>query len=234
VKAFLPGGTSSDNVAANVEFLGDRARELADQEMERARSLDTKAGAIVAVTVALCGAGAAFVTRLAEVDAGSGAKTLWAAELIATLVAALLGGGLAVWAITPRVSRSSVRFREMKGWETRRVLEADPVFNEGKLLRTAVHSVGLSRDVNRRKAQWLKRSSRALGVALASVVLLAVSVAVHVAAHPTAFESSSEFRCKVQKTKSPSKSTHPPKLKRSTWTIRCSPSPISTSSSSRG
>lgn len=127
----------SDNVADNVGFLGDRARELADQEMERARSLDTKAGAIIAASVALSGAGAAFVTRLVEIDAGSGAKTLWAVELIAALGTALLAGGLAVRAIAPRVTRSSVHFREMKRWETPRILEADPIFNRGKLLRAA-------------------------------------------------------------------------------------------------
>ena len=226
--------SSPDNVAGNVGFLGDRARELADQEMDRARSLDTKAGAIVAASVALCGAGAAFVTRLAEFDAGPGAKTLWAVELIATLAAALLAGGLGVRAIAPRVSRSSVSFREMKTWETRRVLEADPVFNQGKLLRAAVHSVGLSRDVNRRKAQWLERSSLALAVALASVVALTVSVAVHVASYPDTPESGSQVRCQIQKTRSPIGSAHWQRSTRPTWTIRCSPSPISTSSSARG
>lgn len=224
----------SDNVAANVGFLGDRARGLADQEMERARSLDTKAGAIVAASVALCAAGAAFAARLAEVDAGSGAKTLWVVELIAALVAALLAGGLAVWAIAPRVSRSSVHFREMRRWETRRVLEADPVFNQGKLLGAAVHSVGLSRDVNRRKARRLKLSSLALAVALASVASLAASVAVRSASHPATRESSSELRCQAQKTRSPSKSVRRPSPKRPTWTIRCSPFLSSTSSSARG
>ena len=224
----------SDNVAANVEFLGDRARGLADQEMERARSLDTKAAGIVAASVALSGAGAAFVTRLAEVDAGSGARTLWAIELIAALVAAILAGGLAAWAIAPRVSRSSVHFREIKTWETPRVLEADPVFNQGKLLRAALHSVGLSRDVNRRKAQRLKRSSLALAVALASVVSLTISVAVHMASYPAAPESDSKLRCQIQKTRSPSKSTRPSRPTLPTWTIRCSPFPISTLSSARG
>jgi hypothetical protein len=224
----------SDNVVANVRFLGDRARELAAQEVERARSLDTKAGAVIAASIALSGAGAAFVTRLAEVDAGSGAKTLWAVELIAALVAALLAGGLAVRAIAPRVSRSSVHFREMTTWERPSALEADPVFNQGKLLRAAVHSVGLSRDVNRRKARWLKRSTLMLAVALASVVLLTVSVAVHVASYPAIPERGSKLRCQVQNPRSPSKNPHRPRPTQPTWTIRCSPSPISTLSSARG
>jgi hypothetical protein len=222
----------SHNASDNVGFLGDRARELAGEEMARARSLDAKAAGITAASIALCGAGAAFVTRFAEVDGGSGAKALWAIELIAALVAALTAGGLSVWAIAPRVSRSSVHFREMRRWETPRVLEAEPVFNEGKLLRAAVHSVGLSRDVNRRKAGRLRWSSVALAVALASVVLLAASVAIHVAVYP-ALESRSKLRCQVQKTKSTSKSKGRAKPTGTTWMIQCSPSPISTSSSAR-
>lgn len=226
-------GPYSDNVAANVGFLGDRARELADQEMERARSLDTKAGAIVAAGVGLIGVGVAFVTRLSEVDAGSGAKTLWAVELIMALLAALVAGGLAVWAIAPRVSRSSVHFREAQTWETPRALEADPIFNQGKLLRTAVHSIGLSREVNRRKAERLSWSSLALAVALASVVSLTVSVAVHTASYPATPKSRSELRCQIQKTVSPTRSTRRPRPTNPVWMTRCSPFPISTSSSAR-
>jgi hypothetical protein len=224
----------SDNVVANLDFLGDRAREMVDQEMDRARSLDTKAAAIIAASVALGAAGTALVTRLAELDAGADAKTLWAVELIAALVAALLAGGLAVRSIAPRVSRSSVHFREMKTWETPRVLEADPVFNQGKLLRAAVHSVGLSRDVNRLKAKRLKRSSLALALALASVVLLTVSVAVHDASYSAARGSHSHIQCQVQTTRSPSRNTPRLRPTHPTWTIRCSPFLSSTSSSARG
>lgn len=96
------------------------------------------------------------------------------------------------------------------------------------------HSVGLSRDVNRRKARRLKQSSLALAAALASIVSLTVSVAVHGASYPTTFETGSKLQCQAQKMRSPSKSTHRPRTMRPTWTIRCFPSPISTSSSARG
>ena len=73
----------SDNIVANVAFLGDRARELAEQEVERAGTLDTKAAGVVAASVALIAAGAGFASGLQGLDGGEGAKTLWAVELCA-------------------------------------------------------------------------------------------------------------------------------------------------------
>jgi hypothetical protein len=174
----------SEQVIANVEFLGSRARELTDQEIERARSLDTKAGAIVAASVALVGASVAFIARLADLDGGAGAKTLWAIELIVALIALLFAGGLAVWALAPRVIRSTVAFHEIEAWETPRVLEADPTVNQGSLLRASVHSIGLSRKANNRKARRQKWASWILAGALISISALTISVAVHAAAYP--------------------------------------------------
>jgi hypothetical protein len=174
----------TDRVIANVAFLGDRARELADQEVDRARSLDTKAGAIVAASVALVGASVAFVTRLADLDGGTGAKTLWAVELFSVLVGLLAAGSFAVWALVPRVIRSTVAFHEIETWETPRALEADLTFNQGKLLRAAVHSVGLSRSANKLKAERLRWASWVFAGALISISVLTISVAVHAAAYP--------------------------------------------------
>lgn len=177
--------TYSESVISNVEFLGSRARELSDQEIERGRSLDTKAGAIVAASVALIGASVAFIARLADLDGGSGAKTLWAVELITALIALLCAGGLAVWALAPRVVRSTVAFHELETWETPRVLESNPTLNRGMLLRASVHSIGLSRNVNRRKASRLGWASWVLAGALVSISVLSISVAVHAATYPS-------------------------------------------------
>jgi hypothetical protein len=174
----------TDRVISNVAFLGARARELADQEVDRARSLDTKAGAIVAGSVALVGASVAFVTRLAGLDGGTGAKTLWAVELFFVLAGLLIAGSFAVWALVPRVIRSTVAFHEIATWETPRALEADSTFNQGKLLRAAIHSVGLSRSANKLKAERLRRSSWVFAGALISISVLTISVAVHAAAYP--------------------------------------------------
>src|ERR1700755_579726 len=97
----------SDNVESNVQFLGERARELSDQEVERARSLDAKSAAIVAGSVALIGAGAAFVTRLDGVGGGTGATDLWGLELVIALAGLMTAAGLAVGALAPRVARSA-------------------------------------------------------------------------------------------------------------------------------
>jgi hypothetical protein len=174
----------SDTVSKNVVFLGSRARELAEQEVERARSLDTKTGAIVAASVALIGASVAFISRLADLDGGSGAKTLWAAELIVALIGLLIAGALGVWALVPRVTRSSVAFHEIQRWETPRVLEADETLNRGVLLRADVHGIGLSRNANGRKARRQRSAWWALAGALVSISALTISIAVHSAAHP--------------------------------------------------
>jgi hypothetical protein len=59
-----PDSQFSARVSENAEFLGDRASRLADQEIERARALDTKAGGIVAGSIALIAAGAAFASKI--------------------------------------------------------------------------------------------------------------------------------------------------------------------------
>lgn len=168
----------SSEVAANVEFLGDRARQLADQEIERARALDTKAGGIVAGSIALIAAGAGFAAKIDDLAAGSGAKTLWAAELALTLVLLLLAGAFAVWALTPRAYRTVVAAHELLRWVTRAVLEQDPTNVRGSLLHADVRSVGHARDVNNLKARRMRYGFRCFAAALACIVALGVSVAV--------------------------------------------------------
>jgi hypothetical protein len=226
-------GDYSDNVRVNVDFLGERARELSQQEVDRARALDTKAGAMVAGCIALGAASVAFVIRLAALDGGTGAKTLWAVEVIGGLAALLFAGALAVGALSPRAVRSAVSFKEAEAWATARVLEADPIANRGALLRAAIHSVGMSRDVNRLKASRLKKASTTFAVALASVVALTVSVAVHAAMYPAGSKGGSEAKCSISAAVTPKTTEARKETTRPIWTIRCSPYPTSTSSSAR-
>lgn len=175
----------SENVVANTTFFGERAREVVEQEIDRAKSLDTKAGAIIAACVALTGASAAIVVNLAKLEgAGSGARVLWAAEIAASLIALCVAAGYAVWAIAPMVVRSQVKYHEMLGWTTPATLEDDPTLNEGTLVNASLHSIGISRDANKDKSDRLRVASIALGVGLAAIVALTISVAVHSAQYP--------------------------------------------------
>ena len=169
----------SDNVTKNVAFLGDRAREMAADESDRSKVLDTKAAGVVAASVALTGAGASFAARLSELEGGSGAKLLWAVELGAALLFLLLAGGFAVWALAPKAVRTAIHIDELRRWDTPRVLEDDPTLVEGSHLRASVHSVGHARTVNNIKAGRLRWASLGLGAGLASIVVLAVSLAAH-------------------------------------------------------
>jgi hypothetical protein len=170
----------SENVVANTDFFGERGREIGEQEIDRAKSLDTKSTAIIAGCVALTGACGVFVLNLAALEgAGSGARALWAAEIGVSLLALLVAGGLAVWAIAPMVVRSQVGYHEMEKWTTPSVLETDPTLNEGTLVNASLHSIGISRIANKKKTDRLRWSSIAFGVALAAIVAMVISVAVH-------------------------------------------------------
>lgn len=172
----------SDSVIRNAEFLGERARDLAAQEVERGRGLDTKSAGMVAVSVALVAAAASFASGLGDLSGGSGAKTLWAVELGVASVALLVAGGLAVWAIAPRVVRTTVAYNELRRWPTPRVMEQPPTLNRGSILQADLHSVGHARSVNKRKAERLAYATWTFAVALLAIVCLTVSLAAHAAA----------------------------------------------------
>lgn len=185
----------SQNVVTNTEFFGERAREVVEQEIDRAKSLDTKAAAVIAASVALTGACGVFVLNLAELEgAGSGARTLWAAEIGLSLIALLVAGGLAVWAIAPMVVRSQVVYHELERWTTPSVLETEPTLNKGTLVNASLHSIGISRTANKKKTDRLLWSSIAFGVALAAIVAMVISVAVHSIESPPTQASESHGR----------------------------------------
>jgi hypothetical protein len=104
----------SHNVIENVAFLGDRAREMAAEESDRSKVLDTKAAGVVAASVALTGAGAAFAAWLAELEGGSGAKLLWTIELGIALVLLVTAGGLAAWVAGAQVCTERCVYRRAR------------------------------------------------------------------------------------------------------------------------
>jgi hypothetical protein len=168
----------SENAMDNTKLFAERAREIVEQEIDRARSLDTKAGAVIAASVALTAASAAFVLRLGDQSAGTGAKVLWTVEIGIALIALLIAGALAVWALAPMVVRSQVAFHELTSWVTLPVLEQAPTTNEGTLLNASLLSIGVSRNANKAKSERLRYSSIALGAGLAAIVALTISVAI--------------------------------------------------------
>jgi hypothetical protein len=175
----------SDAVTSNTRLFGERAREIVEQEIDRAKSLDTKAGAVIAASVALTGASVAFVIKLAEVNASAGAWALWAAEIAFAVLALLVAGAIAVWALAPMVVRSQVAFTELQTWVTPSKLEQEPTLNEGTILNASLNSIGLSRSANHKKSIRLRWASVALGAGLAAIVALAISVAVNSAERAT-------------------------------------------------
>lgn len=171
--------TYHEHVVANVAFLEARARDLADQEIDRARSLDGKATALVAVIVALIAAGVAFAARMPDIPATSGARVLWASQVGAALMLLLAAGGFAVAAVIPRAVRTAMHISEVRRWRSEPYLMQEPTLVQGMLLNANVDSVGHSRGVNAMKATRLKIASSLFAAALASIVALAISLAVH-------------------------------------------------------
>jgi hypothetical protein len=161
----------------NTKLFAERAREIVEQEIDRAKSLDTKAGAVIAAAIALTAASAAFV--LSEQDARTGARTLWAVEIGLGLIALCVAGVAAVWSIAPMVVRSQIGIKELLTWVTPAKLNQEPTLNEGTILNGSLHSIGLSRTANDKKWKRLRVASWALGAGLAAIVALTISVAVN-------------------------------------------------------
>lgn len=175
----------SQNVIENVQFLGDEAAGLADQEIERARGLDTKAAALIAGSLVIVAAGATFASTLAGLHGGSGAKALWAVEFGLALILVMVAGLFGVLAMRPRAFRTAIAYHELQGWVTPAWLDEDPTYVRGKILRANVQSVGHARDQNDAKSRWLAASFNVFALALVCIVALSVSIAVHASLSPT-------------------------------------------------
>lgn len=174
----------SEEVQRNVSFLGERAREILDQEVDRAQSLGTRASGLLAATLAGLGGGLAFATKLTELHGGQGAKILWSATLMLGLILLLPAGAYAVRALLPQAYRIAIHGDELKGWVTPRVLERAPTDVEGDLLYASVNAIRDARIVNEAKAARLTRAFYFFAAALLSIVVCGASVAIHAAVYP--------------------------------------------------
>lgn len=171
----------TEEITANVEFLGGRARELVNAEIDRARGLDTKAGGLLAANLALLVAGMTVATKLPDLEGGHGAKVLWAATLGAGLGLLLCTLGLAVAALVPRAFRVEVHIDELERWTTPRVLDRAPTKTRGELLAGDVAAVKKSRAVNHTKGKRLTWAFVVFSAALVCIVASTFSVAIHAA-----------------------------------------------------
>ncbi|HYM67791.1 MAG TPA: hypothetical protein VEW68_10900, partial [Patescibacteria group bacterium] len=176
--------TYAQEVLDNVEFLGARAREIVDQEVDRARALDAKAAGLIASSLAGLAGGITFATNLAGLHAGQGAKVLWSSSLVLGLILLLPAGGFAVRAILPQAVRIAVHVDELKHWITPRVLERDPTSIKGELMYGSVIGIEYARRFNAAKASRLNRAFYAFAAALSCIVVCGISVAIHPALYP--------------------------------------------------
>jgi hypothetical protein len=175
---------STPKIEQNVRFLGERAREIVDQEVDRARGLDTKAAGLIAASLAGLVGGITFAAKLSELHGGTGAKTLWAVSLVLGLVLLIPALGLAVRAILPQAFRIAVAVEEMRRWVTPRFLGQEPTDVEGELLYGSVIATGDARAINEAKAERLSKAFYCFAAALLCVVMCGSAVAIHAALYP--------------------------------------------------
>ena len=172
---------NAPQIEPNVRFLGERAREIVEQEVDRSRGLDQKAAGLIAAGLAGLAAGFTFALKLSELHGGSGAKILWAIALVGSLVLLLPALGFAVRAILPQAFRIAVAVDEMKTWVTPRFLETEPLDVGGELLFGSVIATEDARRINDAKARRLTRAFYFFAAALLCVIACGIAVAVHAA-----------------------------------------------------
>jgi hypothetical protein len=171
-------------VEQNTNFLGARAREIVDQEIDRARALDTKAAGLLAGVLAGLAGGVTLATKLADLQGGQGAKLLWASTLVLGMLGLLISGGLAVWAILPTPFRIAIHVDELDRWVTPSILDLDPTEVRGQLLYGSVIAVRDARVIIEAKARRVARAFYAFAVALGLTILCGASIALHSAVYP--------------------------------------------------
>ncbi len=165
----------------NVGFLGERAREIVDQEVDRSRGLDAKAAGLIAVSLAGLAGGIGLLTKVPDLHGGSGAHVLWSVLLTAGLVLFVPAIGFAVWTILPQAFRIAVHVDELKTWVTPRGLDRDPTDVEGELLYGSVIAVEDARRIAKAKADRLTCAFWAFAAAMLAILACGVSIGVHVA-----------------------------------------------------
>lgn len=184
-----PGGTLwgmpySDDIRGNVDHLEQRAQDAAQQEMERATTLDQKSAGLFAGALVVIAAGIAFVANLDGIHVGSGAKTLWAILLIVALVLALISLGLATAAMIPRAYRVVIHIDALTRWPTPRFLDRDPTSVRGELMMASLGAVEEARPINKTKGNFLGLAFGFFAAAMLATVILTSAVALRLAEEP--------------------------------------------------
>lgn len=171
----------SNDIRDNVDHLEQRAQDAAQQEMERATTLDQKSAGLFAGALVMIAAGIAFVANLDGIHVGSGAKTLWAILLILALALALISLGLATAAIIPRAYRVVIHIDELSRWPTPRFLDRDPTTVRGELMMASLGAVEEARPINKTKGNFLGFAFGFFAAAVLATVILASAVALRLA-----------------------------------------------------
>jgi hypothetical protein len=170
--------TYTDGIRHNVEFLEGRARDAAQQEVDRAQALDQKSAALIAAALVLLAAGVAFTKGIQDLHAGSGAKTLWVVVVGFGLVMLLVALCVATWAIWPQTYRVVIGLPELEKWPTPRYLDRDATTVRGELMRASLGAVREARPVNKKKADRLVVAFGFFAAAIVAIVVLGGAVAI--------------------------------------------------------
>lgn len=170
--------TLSENFRANTTALEERAREIAAQEVDRANGIDQKAAGLLAAGLALMAAGVAFAATIGSDHVGKGARILWAALLMLTLVLLLSSLVFAIAALRPRVFRIVLHIEEIEEWPTVGYLDQDPTMVQGTLLLGSIEATKEARKVNKDKGDRLVNAFRVFAAAVVAIVILAGAVAI--------------------------------------------------------
>jgi hypothetical protein len=171
----------SQDVATNVEFLEEKARGAAAEEMERATNLDQKSAGMIAADLVLVVAAVTFATQIDGVHVGHSAKTLWVAILILVMASLLASLAFATLALRPRMYRVAIHMHELDRWPRPSFLERDPTLVRGEQLRAAITLVREARPVNKDKAEQLGMAFRFFAAAVVATVVLGSAVGVRLA-----------------------------------------------------
>lgn len=176
--------TFSDDIRTNVEFLEQRSRDAAQQEMDRSQTLDQKTAGLIAAALVLVAAGVALASQISDIHVGYGARTLWAVIVVVTLVLLLASLAFATAAIWPQAYRVVIHINALDRWPTSRFLDRDRTRVRGELMQASIAAVREARPINKKKGDLLAVAFGFFAAAIVSIVILGSVVAIRLAEAP--------------------------------------------------
>jgi hypothetical protein len=168
----------SPHITANVEFLEQRARDEAQKEMDRSRSLDQKAAGLIAAALVLVAAGVAFASHMSELHAGADARRWWGIVFVVSEVLLLASLAVATAAIRPKTYKIVISTQELEKWNTSRRLDRDPTTIRGEMMQGSIAAVRDARPINDQKGRELGVAFGVFAAAIVSIVTLSSAVAI--------------------------------------------------------